>query len=109
MCVDGDFGKDTLSGNVGKGHMEGIMQASCVGVVGEQAKMGVRTAGLLSLLSSFWADLSKVFPHSVSLLAHLGLQNPKLFKFSGKLRFWDSLDFALNPVIMTLVSPEPLL
>lgn len=85
MCVDGDFGKDTLSGNVGKDPIKetsfrpAVSSGGC-STSGWEVKRP--TFSLCSLPSG--ADLTKAFPLSVSQVAHLGLEYPKSLSFFAK-------------------------
>lgn len=105
-CMCG-FGKDILCRNVHEGFTESPHSAQLCELVGIAHTMG-HPESWVSVSAFSKADLSKAFPFSVSQVAQMGGGFPKILSFLQVLRFWDSLDFALNPIFMTLVSPETL-
>ena len=87
----------------------GVVQASCVeGWVQRVRMWNEETKASVSALSFLRMTSPRHFPSLGLRLLIWGGSIPNLDICLQTLRFWDSLDFALNPVFMTLVSPETL-
>lgn len=96
----------TPPGNAGKNHTKQAWLRPAVSGGGSSIPgwgLGSLASWLCSVPSG--ADLSKALPLSGSQVDPLGVECPKLLSFFLQtLRSWDSKDFALNLVFMTLVS-----
>ena len=80
----------------------------CRGVGATCQDVEWRDQGFSSALSFLRMTSPRHFPSLGLRLLIWGGSIPNLDICLQTLRFWDSLDFALNPVFMTLVSPETL-